>query len=194
VTSQLPARPVDEVVPHGSPPRTESVSVFLGVCALAGLVQAVVGGWLWTVLAHPPSAPVTADGVFLTEQGLNQQTLETGWFMVVGLGVGALSGLAVGLLGRRLGWQAVVGVLVLCAVGSVGAAWVGQDWLAPSPQHPTTGAVGHVVHFGVTLGSNVAYLSWPVGGLLGCIAAIATWSNERKDASAASTSSNVIAG
>ncbi len=165
-----------EPLPAGPTPR--AMAGLFGVAALVGAVLAPLVGWLWVQLADPPTAPLGSNGgVFLGEQGLNQQSGVTLWFFVLGLGVGAAAGLAVGWFGQRFGWLTVLAVLLLCVIGSLGSAYLGIHVFGPDPRAEAAGAkVGHLIQLSVSLDTRVAYLGWPIGGLLGALAAIAGWS------------------
>jgi ABC-type uncharacterized transport system permease subunit len=129
-------------------------------------------------LADPPTVRVASDGgLYLGEQALNQQSGVTLWFLVVGLVVGALAGLVTGWFARRFGWPTVVGVLVLCVVGAVGSRYLGQHVFGPDPVAAAAHAtVGTPIQLDVRLDTWVAYLGWPIGGLLGALVAITCWS------------------
>jgi ABC-type uncharacterized transport system permease subunit len=161
---------------------------FLGVCVLVGAALAPVAGRVWVVLADPPTVRVAANGgLYLGEQALNQQSGVTLWFLVVGAAFGAVAGLVVGWFGRRFGWPAVIGVLLLCLVGSLGSRYLGVHVFGPDPAAAAAhAAVGTPVQLDVRLDTRVAYLGWPIGGLVGALAAIAGWS--RSDSSRAENS------
>ncbi|MGH3471222.1 MAG: hypothetical protein ACRDPG_04135 [Nocardioidaceae bacterium] len=170
--------------------------VFLGLCLVGGVVAAVIGGLVWAHVSHPPSALVASHGeVLLAEQGLNQQTAVTGWFMVVGVVAGAVCGIVVGLLGRKWGWVSVLGVLLLCAIASVGSSWLGHHVFSPNPKDQLGHVkVGDMVHLSAVVTSNVAYLSWLVGGMAGAFAAIFTWRDGEASPPVPPTATTVASG
>ncbi len=143
-----------------------------------GRPRAPLAGWLWVTLADPPTVQVASDGgLYLGEQALNQQSEVTLWFLMVGVAVGAVAGLVVGWVGRRYGWPVVIAVLVLCAVGAFGSRYLGVHVFGPDPKAQAAQAtVGTPIQLGVHLDTWVAYLGWPIGGLVGALAAIACWS------------------
>ncbi|MGH3631959.1 MAG: hypothetical protein ACRDRL_31525 [Sciscionella sp.] len=150
-------------------------------CALVGVVLAFLGGWLWVRLGNPPQAPVVSGGASvgasLGELQISELAKTTVWFLVIGAVLGALAGLAVGWLGRRRGVWAVFGLLALCGAATV-LSWVFGQYLfgADLDAQLQHAAVGSMVRLGVSLGTPVAYLGWPIGGLAGVLAAAFFWS------------------
>ncbi len=164
--------------PPPTPRRDPRVAVLFGCCILVGAALAPIAGWLWAALADPPTVRIASDGgLYLGEEALNQQSGVTLWFLVVGAAIGALAGLAVGWFGRRFGWPTVLGVLVVCVVGAVGSRYLGQHVFGPDPAAAAAHAtVGTPIQLGVRLDTWVAYLGWPIGGLVGALVAITCWS------------------
>ncbi len=159
-------------------PAAGAVVALFSVSALVGLALAPLAGWLWVALSDPPRAPLYSDGgIYLGEQALNQQSGVTLWFIVVGAGFGAVAGLAVSWFGQRFGWLTVAAVLALCVVGSVVSRYVGVHVFGPDPKaEAARAATGDLIRLGVQLDTWVAYLGWPIGGVLGALAGIAGWS------------------
>lgn len=155
----------------------KALGVLFGGSALAGLVLAPVAGWLWLVVSDPPKAPLYSNGgVYLGEQGLNQQSGVTLWFIVIGAAFGVVAGLAIGWFGQRFGWLSVAAVLVLCVVASIGSRYLGVHVFGPDPKSEVAHAhVGDLIQVRAGVDTWVAYLGWPIGGLLGALAAIAGW-------------------
>lgn len=166
--------------PRPARPAARGVVTFFSVSALVGLALAPLAGWLWVVLADPPRAPLYSDGgIYLGEQALNQQAGVTLWFLVIGAAFGVAAGLAVGWFGSRFGWLTVVAVLVLCVIGSVVSRYAGAHVFGPDPRAEAAAAsTGDLIRVGVQLDTWIAYLGWPIGGVLGALAAIAGWSRQ----------------
>ena len=164
--------------PPANPTVDRRVVGLFGCCALVGAALAPAAGWVWVSVANPPTVPLASNGgLYLGEQALNQQVGVTLWFLVVGAGFGAVAGLVVGWFGQRFGWRTVFAVLVLCVIGSVGSRYLGVHVFGPDQRAEATGAtVGTPVQLSVQLDTWVAYLGWPIGGLLGVLGAIAGWS------------------
>lgn len=148
---------------------------FLG-CLAGGAAIAFPAAGLWVWLADPPTVEVTASGAFFGEAELNQQVEVTLWFLALGAVLGLVCGLVVSALGNRYGVLTVLSVLVLCGVASVVTAYVGVEvWGPQGPTGSASPAVGTVLRSELEIGSQVAYLGWPIGGLIGALAGIARW-------------------
>lgn len=185
-----------------SPPRfddddSSSVAdqaVFVIVSILAGLVVGVVAAVAWAQLADPPSATLTRQGVFLGgETDYNQQVTVTLWFLLVGGVLGFVSGLFVGWRGRRHGIATVLAVLLLCAAASSLSAWLGVNVLGPDlSAQAEAAAVGDLVRSELSITSDVAYLGWPIGGLVGALLGIGSWPGYDKRSRLSPPSSTVV--
>jgi len=167
--------------------------VFVGWCIAAGGVVAFPAAALWVWLADPPAVEVTETGAFFGEAELNQQVEVTLWFFVIGALLGLACGLIVGAVGNRHGVVTVVAVLVLCAVASGISAYVGiAVWGPVGPSQSDPGpTVGDVFQSGLRIDSLIAYLGWPIGGLVGAVAAITRWPRG-EDASQLTAPSDIV--
>jgi hypothetical protein len=152
-------------------------AIYVAIAAAAGVVFGIVGGWLWSVVADPPTGVLTDRGVFLTDElSYNQQVLMTLWFLIVGAGLGLVAGALFGLRGRRHGVTVVVAVLVLTAIAAGVSAWLGIHVFGPDPDSQIAhSAVGDPITSALEIETFVAYLGWPIGGLLGVLATVSTW-------------------
>ncbi len=167
--------------------------VYVGACAVAGSVLGVPGGLLWLQVADPPSIAMTSTGAYFGEVERNQQVGVTLWFFVVGIVVGLVAGLVVGWFGQRHGLATVAAVLALCAAAAWVSEWMGADVFGPDEQAQlATAHVGSEITLEVELGTRIAYLGWPIGGLLGGLTAIFSWPRQRSFLPSAATSSSVI--
>lgn len=155
-----------------------SVLTLFSLAVLAGLVLGAVVGWLWVALSDPPRARLFSNGgIYLGEVALNQQAGVTMWFIVLGAAAGAIAGLVVGFFGVRFGWLTVVAVLALCAVGNIVSRYAGVSVFGADPHAEAVNAqTGDLVQLGVQVDTWIAYLGWPIGGVLGALAGIAGWS------------------
>lgn len=169
-------------------------AVFVGACALAGAVLALPAAWAWLKLANPPDGELTKQGIALGEAQLNQQAGVTLWFFVVGLGVGLLAGLVVGWVGRPRGLVTVWGVLALCVVAAGLAAFLGISVFGPDEVAEAKAAsVGDQITSKLMIGSDLVYLGWPIGGLIGSCLAIAFWPEASDDDFATSEQAGAFA-
>ncbi len=153
--------------------------VFVLVCAGVGLLVALPAAWLWSAVVDNPTGVVFEGDVFFNEVQLNAQSSVTMWFLVIGVVAGALAGLVVGWRGRRHGVVSVVAVLVLCSVAAWTAGYLGIHVFGPDESAEVSAADdGDTVSAALDVATWVAYLGWPIGGLVGALAAIAGWPRE----------------
>jgi hypothetical protein len=144
--------------------------VFVVASMLGGVVAGLVGGWAWAALADPPKALITRRGAFLvSEVSYDHQVTVTLWFLVVGVVGGLVAGAVIGLIGRRHGPVAVVAAVLMSAVATGLAAWSGINAFGPDGPQPHASAVGDLVPTALSISSDVAYLGWPVGAVLGVL-------------------------
>ena len=161
-------------------------AVFVGVCVLVGVVLSFPAAWVWLQLANPPSGVLTKQGtkhgIALGEVQLNQQAGVTLWFLVVGLGIGLLAGLVVGALGRQRGVTTVWGILALCVIAAGLTALLGISVFGPDEvAEAKSAAVGDQITSRLLIGTDLAYLGWPIGGLVGSCLAIVFWPEASDD-------------
>jgi predicted lipid-binding transport protein (Tim44 family) len=149
--------------------------VFAVSSMLGGVAAGFAGGAVWAAVADPPMAVVTRQGVFLaSEVGYDHRAVETLWFLVVGLVGGLLAGALIGLIGRRHGAVTVVAVVLMGAVATGLAAWSGIHVFGPDLGSQLANASpGDQVRTTLTVTSDVAYLGWSIGALIGLLAATA---------------------
>jgi hypothetical protein len=153
--------------------------LFVVGCALGGAVLGVPAGYVWVQAANPPSAALTADGVYFGEAQLNQQAGVTLWYLVVGVGFGLVAGLIAGSLGQRHGVAAVVGVFAACVAAAAVSYGTGAHLFGPDQRVQLASAeVGDRITSSVRLDTLIAVLGWPIGGLMGGLAAILRWPQE----------------
>jgi hypothetical protein len=181
--------------PDALPPSSGSDRiVFTIVATLAGIALGFVTGFVWDKVADPPQALVTDHGVFLTgEPSYNAQVVVTLSYLVVGFVGGVISCFVLGIVGRRHGPAVVVAVVLLCAAATGIGAWSGKHVFGPDLKSQVAAAKpGDVVTTGLSISSDVAYLGWPIGGLLGAVIGITLWPTDRKTQIPEAISSNVV--
>lgn len=164
--------PVDE---PGSPLSQRATFVLLA--AAAGVLLGVVGGYLWSVIADPPAGILTKQGVFLTDElAYNQQVEVTLWYLAIGTGLGLLGGLFCGFLGRRHGVAVVVAALVMTVIGAAVSGYLGIHVFGPDPAAEVkASAIGDSITAALDVATFVAYLGWPIGGVVGVLLSVSTW-------------------
>jgi hypothetical protein len=162
--------------------------VFVLLCITAGAIAAVPAGWLWAKLADPPTATLTANGLSFGELEFNQVTGVTLWFMVIGAVFGLVLGAVVGWIGQRHSYVTAMAVLAMCLVGSAVTMVCGTHLFGPdngidmvalftsTSRAPLKDVqIGDVIRSELAVRSDIAYLGWPVGGLIGALAAMFGW-------------------
>ncbi len=157
-------------------PSRPSQVLFLVACTVGGAAVGVPGGWLWASLAGPPSAELTSDGAIFGEAQLDRQVGVTLWFAVLGAALGLLVGVAVAWRRSRYGVGAVFAVVLACVAASLVSYLTGVHVFGPDASAQLAEArVGQRVTAPVGLGTKIAYLGWPLGGLTGALFAICWW-------------------
>jgi hypothetical protein len=156
--------------------------VFALASMLGGVVAGFAGGAVWAAVADPPMALVTKQGVFFgSEVGYDHRVAVTLWFLVVGILGGVAAGVVVGWLGRKHGPAAVVAAVLMSAVASGLSAWSGIHVFGPNVDDALAGASpGDQVKTALSITSDVAYLGWPIGALLGVLLITAVWPTDRR--------------
>ena len=154
-------------------PVAADAAVVLGWFVVVGVIGALVW-WQVTPLAEFTR---TADNAQMGEDQLGRQVASDGWFFVIALVGGVLSGVALVLLRRR----DPVATVVLVTLGGLLAAWLMRElglWLGPAdPQSVLPDvAVGHKVPLQLETSTTGVFLAWPIGALLGAVAVL--WGSE----------------
>jgi hypothetical protein len=170
--------PVEPSVASRTPERAAATraALFVLVATAVGALLAVPIGWAWVALADPPSVPMGANGISYGEQQMNALAGVPGWFVVLGLLVGAVGGAVIAVAGRRFGWVVVVATLGFTLAAGALTRYTGTHWFAPDVRDQLRHAHrGEPVHLGVHLGSRGPLLVWAVGGLAAVVAVVATW-------------------
>jgi hypothetical protein len=153
-------------------PQVRHAAAAVAVLAGAG----VLGGLLWDWVTEPATYLVGSGGAYLDEHGLGQVFSADGWFLVVGLALGALAGGALTFAFRRDGWTIVVAVLVGAGVASAACYLVGHA-LGPGDLEPRLAAAGagEQVPVPLTVRASGVYFGWPIGAMLGALVAALAW-------------------
>jgi hypothetical protein len=170
-----PLRPV--------PGRSRAVRAAV-VCLLGFAVAGALGGVVWDRVTTPAAYRVTTSGAYIDEPGLSLVFSADGWFLVVGLGLGLVGGAALGLAYRRHGLVMVLAVLAGSCLAGYLAYQLGHQ-LGPTDLRERLRAAkpGQLVPIALSVRSPGCLLGWPIGALLGALAAALTW--KRSDPHAA---------
>ncbi|MDX2702673.1 ABC transporter permease [Streptomyces sp. PA03-6a] len=139
--------------------------------ALTAVLVAVAGvvlGLLWLWLA--PRIPLVSDGkaVYLKDTEGEQAIGADGVFVLLGLGIGVLTGVVVFWRNRRGGVGVVLGMAVGAVLGSL-LAWRLGTWLGPTSDliaHARAVGAKKVFDGPLALQAKGALLAWPIGAVL----------------------------
>jgi hypothetical protein len=147
---------------------------------------------------------LTATGLSFGEREFDRVAGVTLWFLVIGLVFGLVLGGAVGWMGRRHRAETGLAGVALCLAGSGLTQLFGTQLFGPaqgidmvelftsdSRAPLRDAAVGDVIRSELAVRSNVAYLGWPIGGMIGAIAGISGWSRRQRRPVVAPASSNL---
>lgn len=174
----------DSVSVRPRPVPSVSSAVLATIVTLCGFaILGLLGAHLWAGATDLPAYLVTGKGDRLDELQLGRFFNSPGWFLLVGLGLGLLGGLAFGAVYRRHGWVIVAGVFAGGLLASYLCYHYGTT-LDKGPVGPRLRAAhpGDRVPVQLSLGADGVRLAWPIAALMGVlIAQYALW---RKDESA----------
>lgn len=174
--------PADQPPPlfyyHFTPPRPKVVvkaDLLPAICVLGTIsVFALPIGWIWARLAPGQNKVVQEGGKLIAVGGESYHRLDDLMlFVVLGLGAGLLTGIAVWLLRQRRGPV----IMLAATLGSALAAYLAQKTgVGSAADHfaiSATPQVGDMIAVAPLLESAWGVLAWPLGTALayGCLAA-----------------------
>jgi hypothetical protein len=151
----------------------EGVLVALPVALVSGVALGLL--WLW----RAPRIPLVAqdNAVLLANSEAEQAIAADGTFLLLGLAVGAVTGLAVFLLRRRGGVAVVLG-LAAGAVGGALLAWGMGDWFGPTDDivaHARQAGPGVIFDGPLELGAKGVLMGLPFAALGAHLLCVAIW-------------------
>jgi len=154
-------------------PLARDVAVVVAWFAVAAIVGAVVW-WQVTPLAEFTRTSTNAQ---MDESQLGTQVAADGWFFVIGIVGGLVSGITLLLLLRR----DPVAAVVLVTLGALLATWLMLRlglWLGPANPKDVLAhvPVGHKVPVQLKTSATGVDFAWPLGVLLGAIGVL--WGSE----------------
>jgi hypothetical protein len=149
--------------------------VVLGTFLALGLLSGVV----WWLLVEPAEyTRGLAGGLTMSELELSQRFNADGWYSVIALGVGFLSGLALTWWRSR---NLLLSTLLLLPGAGVAAVAMARVGGALGPEEPDVAVMvleqGESVPVELTVLAWASYLMWPIGVLLGAVMVL--WSSTR---------------
>jgi hypothetical protein len=187
------ASPATQAAPTSPTLSAADAARFVAAAVVAGGVLAVPAALVWRAISDPPKALVTKQGAYLGEVQLNQQAEVTLWFLAVGFVFGLVAGLGVGWRGQRRGAVTVLAVVAMSAVATALTAYLGISVFGSDATSEAAGAaVGSLITSNLSIGSWLAYLGWPIGGLVGVCAAILRWPVQGNVDNSTPTSDTVV--
>lgn len=170
--SEVQAEPV---APGRERPARRAVVRWLLAYLVLSIVVGALCGVLWQRVVRLPTYLVHADGsAATTERGLAAVAGADAWFSLIGVLVSAGLGLVGWRWFRRLGWPAVVAV-VLGTLTAALLCWGIGYLLGPGPLAPRLAAAkpGDLVPITLTVRAYAALVVWPFGGVLPVLLAAA---------------------
>lgn len=158
------------------------VIAVLGTFVVLGLVSGVA----WWLLVDPAVYTKGADGgAAMSELEMAKRFRSDGWYAVLAIVAGFLTGLAVTAWRSRDHLLTTIVLVPGAAVAAALSAAVGR-LLGPAPHESVLSGVsqGSTVPVELAVSSSAVYLLWPVAVLAGAVMVL--WSSPRVPASAAS--------
>lgn len=146
--------------------RRDGLRAVLAGSAL-GVVLGPVVGVLWLWIAPTPTAVNTDGAIYLKDQDTKEFIAADGWFLVIGLIVGAICG---GLIFWKYRTTALPAVLGLTAGALAGAfiAWKVGEALGPASLESTVVGVpdGGTLAMPISIRAKGVLFGWPLGGVV----------------------------
>lgn len=129
-------------------------------------------GLAWAWLADPAEWEVTTRGMVLDEQAARGRFGVIVTFVLIGIVVALVWGLAAGFVLHELGWL-LVPVFALAAVAAALLAWrVGIIAGPPDPKTVTGAGVGDKIPQQLAVDAIAPFVVWPIFALVGLFVAV----------------------
>lgn len=134
--------------------------------SVLGLVLGPLVGVLWLWIAPTPVAINTDGAIYLKDQDTKAFIAADGWFLVIGLVVGAITGCV--LYWRFNGGIATLLGLTVGAMGGAFIAWKVGVALGPEPLEATVTGVPDQGTLDMPIGIRAkgVLMGWPLGGVV----------------------------
>lgn len=157
-----------------------TLAIVVGWFTAAGAIGALV----WVNVTTLPGYTRVAEGGSMDEVQMAKQFAINGWFLVIAVAGGLISGVALLLIRRR----SPVVTVVLVALGGGLATWLmlqcGLSWGPGDPKVALASAqLGDLVRIQLKPDARAVYFAWSIGALVG--SAVAIWLLESRETSRA---------
>jgi hypothetical protein len=154
-------------------PRILTAALSALIPAVLTLLLAPYVGMLWEWVAPAPTYINLGGAIYLKDQDTSEFINADLWFLIIGLGVGLLSGgLAYWRYRKEL--PAIIGLTAAAFVAALIARHVGVEFSPPPIAQAAPGTPdGATVPAQITLQAHSLLLAWPVGVLLAYVCLIA---------------------
>jgi hypothetical protein len=158
-------------------PPASQIARAVAISCVAFVVVGIIAAWLWAQWADPPSYQVLKNSAIMGEEEAGRQFGVDMTFALIGLGFAVPLGFLAGWRWHRVGWPLVVGAAVSAGLAAVIAWQLGAVW---GPSDPAdvwrTAQPGARVPEQLAMHAKGLLLVWPIGALVGLIAAILVFS------------------
>ncbi|MGQ0630175.1 MAG: hypothetical protein ACT4P1_03975 [Sporichthyaceae bacterium] len=155
--------------------RSLGTTAELRVAALTAALTIAIApyvGMVWQAVAPTPTYVNIAGDVFLDNQDTSEFIAADGWFLILGLLVGAISG-GLGYWRWRGDLGAILGTTFAALLAAYLAREVGQAFGPPPISATAFGlAEGETVNGALELRADAVLLAWPVGVLVSYLSLI----------------------
>lgn len=175
-----PRPPLPQVAPHDEDRRARQQALLREIGTSAALVAlwfaavGLVGALVWREVTPLPTFTRIGTTGSMDEEQLSHQFSINGWFLVIAVVGGLLSGVALLLIRRR---SPVVMVLLVALGGGLATLLMTQCGLAWGPADPSVALahaqLGDKIPIRLEPDVNAVYFAWSIAALLG--AAFALW-------------------
>lgn len=156
----------------------------LGVVLLTFAGVGALGGLLWWLVVEPAELTRTPEGSVMGEAELAQQFASDGWYAVIAVVAGFLTGMALAWWRARDFLLTTVLLVPGAATAAAVMAWTGRV-LGPSDPDAVIKDLprGATVPVELVVSATPSYLMWPIAALVGALMVL--WSTVGVAASAA---------
>lgn len=165
----------------------------LGVVLVTFTVVGALGGLVWWLVVEPAELTRTTDGSVMGEAELAKQFASDGWYSVIAVVAGFLTGMALTWWRARDFLLTTVLLVPGAAAAAAVMAWVGRLLGPPDPDVVIKDLPrGATVPVELVVSAMSSYLMWPIAVLVGALMVL--WSTVGVATSAAPPRSGHLSG